>query len=243
MARPIKFLRRITMTWKMVNHQFFRRKQGRRLVCRTPREKKTNVVRFSNQDFCQICGDFGEIIMCPRCPVSVHPKCCGMTASKYQCCSHHNCFECGKGSTAAGGLLFACQSCPACFCEDCLPPINVRYLGTTVERFEKLGYEGNERVVYIHCSTHCENVAKMDFQWQEPLKKRMKCPLELDVSYAFGKHALSISEIAKKRQTLLRKVSSSESCGSLTTTSEKLADINNIPKTTPQKRPLETFNI
>ncbi|EED91491.1 SWI/SNF related, matrix associated, actin dependent regulator of chromatin, atpase-like protein, partial [Thalassiosira pseudonana CCMP1335] len=33
---------------------------------------------FINQDFCQTCGDGGELILCPRCPVSVHSKCCGM---------------------------------------------------------------------------------------------------------------------------------------------------------------------
>ncbi len=145
-----------------------------------PKKKKKMVVQFENQDFCQICGDSGELILCPRCPVSVHPHCCGMTPKQYSCCSHHNCLECGKNPNAAGGLLFACQSCPGCYCEDCLPASTVRFIGNTLERFEELGYEGVPRVVYIHCSKQCENVAKSDFQWKEPLKKRMRCPFEMD---------------------------------------------------------------
>jgi SWI/SNF-related matrix-associated actin-dependent regulator of chromatin subfamily A member 5 len=163
-----------------------------------PKREKKGGVTHVNQDICQICGDFGDLILCPRCPISVHPRCCGLNNKTFQNCTHHNCIRCNKSSSEAGGLLFACDTCPSAYCEDCLPSSCVRYLGYTTERLQKLGYEGNSRTVYIHCSKQCENVARKDFNWKQTNEVVQRCPDDINVSYAFGSEALSVQEIAKK---------------------------------------------
>jgi len=158
-------------------------------------QKKERPKRFINQDFCQACGDGGELILCPRCPVSVHEKCCGVHPQHFQSCSHHRCVECDKNAYGAGGLIYPCQSCPSAYCGDCVPKEGIRFLGPNIPRFEKLGLKPNNLYHYIHCSDHCENVAKLDFGFKEKTGK-VKCPGAINVSYAFGTDALSVQEIA-----------------------------------------------
>jgi hypothetical protein len=98
-------------------------------------------------------------------------------------CSHHHCSQCSKTSNAAGGLLFACESCPAAYCEDCRPD-GSRILGDS-ERFKELGFT-TPRIVYIHCSKRCTRVAKAEFDWKEPSRDKIPCPPTLDVSHNFG---------------------------------------------------------
>lgn len=162
----------------------------------TTPQKKERTKRFINQDFCQACGDGGELILCPRCPISVHEKCCGLHAQHFQSCSHHRCVMCDKNAHGAGGLLYPCQSCPSAFCGDCVPKEKMRFLGPGLPRFEKLGLKPNNLYHYIHCSDHCENVAKLEFGFKEKSAK-LKCPGAIDVTYAFGSNALSVQEIAQ----------------------------------------------
>ncbi len=159
-----------------------------------PQKKKVN--DFINQDFCQICGDGGLLIECPRCPVSVHSECCGLHPDDFQCCNHHHCITCGKNAVGAGGLLYRCQSCPHAYCPDCLPAGEIRFLGTNVPRFEKLNFTGNNLYQYIHCSKQCEEVAKAEFKFKEESIKP-KLPGKLDVSYSFGANAMDVKDIAK----------------------------------------------
>jgi hypothetical protein len=98
-------------------------------------------------------------------------------------CSHHRCSQCNKNTEAAGGLLFACESCPQAYCEDCRPT-GSRILGHS-ERFKELGFTTN-RTVYIHCSDICNDVAKIEFHWKEPSLDKIPCPPTLDVSDHFG---------------------------------------------------------
>mmetsp|Transcript_30304 Transcript_30304/g.61133 ORF Transcript_30304/g.61133 Transcript_30304/m.61133 type:complete len:1089 (+) Transcript_30304:168-3434(+) len=153
---------------------------------------------FSNQDFCQICGDGGELIACPQCPISVHSDCCGIRPKDFHKCSHHNCHNCNKNAIGGGGLLYRCQSCPEAYCPDCLPVSDeIRFLGKDIPRFEKLGFECKPAYHYIHCSKICENVAKTEFGFTANALKAT-CPVDIDVSYAFGVDALSVGDLAKK---------------------------------------------
>lgn len=206
-----------------------------------PKRKKT-VLTFDNQDFCQFCGDAGLLICCARCPVSVHAKCCGMSAKDFAGCSHHRCTKCNASPSAAGGLLFLCQSCPNAYCDSCIPKYNVRYLGHSVERFVQLGYDGNPRSMYIHCSKQCENVARIEFGWNEPCKSIMPCPKEIDVSYAFGSNALSIEEIAKLHSNTTYDHVVSVSDGNSDVKDFDSTEKNNKPLT-PQKRPIQLVEI
>lgn len=159
-----------------------------------PQKKKVN--NFINQDFCQACGEGGMLIECPRCPVSVHSKCCGIHPDDFQCCNHHHCVPCEKNAAGAGGLLYRCQSCPSAYCPDCLPTGgDVRFLGKNVPRFEKLGFTGNNLYQYIHCSKQCEEVAKTEFGFRVEATKP-KLPPKLNVSYSFGANAMDVKDMA-----------------------------------------------
>ena len=159
-------------------------------------QQKREVNVFVNQDFCQICGDGGLLIECPRCPISVHSGCCGLKLHEFQSCTHHRCVMCDKTAVGAGGLLYRCQSCPNAYCPDCMPGQPHRYLGTNVPRFEELGFVGNPAYFYIHCSPQCEEVAKVEFGFRVDASEP-KCPPSLDVTFAFGKDALDVKDLAK----------------------------------------------
>lgn len=159
-------------------------------------QKKKTVDKYIHQDFCQICGDGGMLIECPRCPVSVHSHCCGLQVHEFQSCTHHHCVLCSKNANGAGGLIYRCQSCPNAYCPDCLPGEPFRYLGTNVPRFEMLGFRGNPLYFYIHCSEQCEEVAKAEFKFKVDSSKP-KLPSAMNVSYAFGKDAMDVKDMAR----------------------------------------------
>ena len=154
-----------------------------------PSKRQKQKPTFENQDFCQVCGDGGSLVCCPRCPVSVHLECLGLKRAKdFVCCPHHHCSQCGKASHNAGGMLFPCACCPNAYCEDHLPPSSeVRFLDSC-ERMEDLGFS-IDRGVYIHCSHQCERVAVKEYGWVPPerqTKVRAPCPAPLDLSESFG---------------------------------------------------------
>jgi len=143
---------------------------------------------FGHQYYCQFCGDGGSVYVCEKCPVVVHKKCWPkIEGSSFSCCSHHHCSMCHRGTSAAGGLLFPCQSCSICYCEECLPrdEPGFRILGEC-DRFEKLGFDSTNQRVYIHCSAYCETYAKEVYSWKPAVETRGPCPPELDLSHNFG---------------------------------------------------------
>ncbi len=160
--------------------------------------KKKEVLKFLNQDFCQVCGYGEDLMKCPRCPISVHSRCCGLLHNHFQSCSHHRCSMCNKSAAAAGGLIYPCQSCPSAYCPDCLPNNDeVRFIGSQLPRFEDLGYISKPLYHYIHCSKQCEEVARMEFGFTGR-EIAPTLPEEIDTSYAFGANALSVKKLAKK---------------------------------------------
>jgi len=157
-----------------------------REIYRAPHKKGTRTgVPWESQDMCQICGDGGELMLCPRCPVSVHAQCVGIgDAQNFLSCSHHRCVYCHKNQSGAGGMLFPCQACPASFCEDCLPDKTHRMLNAC-PRFEDMGFNSTKHFCYVHCTAQCENVARLDLKWSPDLKKRRPCPEKLDLASTF----------------------------------------------------------
>ena len=96
-------------------------------------------VDFEWQEICQVCGDGGSLVCCPRCPVAVHLTCARMRSDKeFACCSQHHCIKCSKSTSDAGGWMFRCSCCPSAYCEDHLPP-GARVL-ERCDRMEDLGY-------------------------------------------------------------------------------------------------------
>jgi hypothetical protein len=143
--------------------------------------------------------------MCPRCPVSVHlhSRCSGVhNAKDFMCCTHHRCSGCDKNTDAAGGLLFACESCPNAYCEDCRPDDSLP-VGDS-GRFQTLGFT-TSRTIYIHCSKMCIHYAKTESGWTEPSRVKNPSPPALNVSDHFGaKVEEALEENPEQTATRLR---------------------------------------
>mmetsp|Transcript_1676 Transcript_1676/g.1994 ORF Transcript_1676/g.1994 Transcript_1676/m.1994 type:complete len:1452 (-) Transcript_1676:196-4551(-) len=170
--------------------------------CAEPEKKKRPKVFDINQDFCQDCGDGGTLILCPRCPISIHASCCGLKAHEFSNCSHHRCNSCMKSTADAGGLLFACEACTEAYCEDCIPEKDVTFLGMSTPRFDKLGLIPHPAKIYIHCSLECKEVSKIEFGWKEKNHRRKKYYNKIDVSYAFGDKARPYQDVPQKNSVV-----------------------------------------
>lgn len=146
---------------------------------------KSSFARFENQDMCQACGHGGDLICCSRCPMSFHFSCANFhcVPDTFQC-FHHRCSECTKSTSAAGGILFRCQSCPNAYCESCVPETTTRLL-YDLPRMSELGYN-MDKTCYIHCSEGCEDIAKVYLGWREETRTQLPTPPAIDVSHAFG---------------------------------------------------------
>lgn len=161
---------------------------------------------YYNQEYCQVCGHGGTLLLCSRCPASVHLHCAGLShKNEFLCCSHHHCSICRKSGTNAGGFLFPCNACSNCFCEDHLPS-DGRFLDPC-ERIENLNYS-IKNGVYLHCSNSCERLATRKLGYQLPVPGKpieTPCPPDLDLSIYFGGQVddnLEVPEevVAGKRQ-------------------------------------------
>jgi hypothetical protein len=75
-------------------------------------------------------------------------------------CPHHSCRDCGRKAQAAGGMLFRCEMCPGCFCEDHLP--EAASITGTCERFRRLGLLPLKVGCYILCDEECANFASTE---------------------------------------------------------------------------------
>lgn len=78
---------------------------------------------FQHQSWCQSCRDGGELILCTGCPRVFHAECAGLKVSEVSkmisfYCPQHNCCGCGRNTSACGGMLFRCQTCPDSFWYD-----------------------------------------------------------------------------------------------------------------------------
>lgn len=119
----------------------------------------------------------GSLVKCGGCPVTLHRSCAPpislitMTkaVSKQWMCPHHLCATCGRGTSAAGGLLFRCISCPSAFCEDHLPSAEgARIMGRS-RRFEALGADLPKQACYVVCSMACSATAAANGDLPEAL--------------------------------------------------------------------------
>jgi SWI/SNF-related matrix-associated actin-dependent regulator of chromatin subfamily A member 5 len=118
---------------------------------------------FDHIPWCLACWDGGEICCCDYCPASFHLDCLGLKESDLGggswSCPHHSCSDCGRKAAAAGGLLFRCECCAGCWCEDCLPSAAV-VVGECA-RFRNRGYR-RAQGCYIHCSAECATFNKAE---------------------------------------------------------------------------------
>ncbi|GAX72787.1 hypothetical protein CEUSTIGMA_g243.t1 [Chlamydomonas eustigma] len=122
--------------------------------------RQTAGVDYDNMDFCQVCWDGGDLMLCDHCPVAVHASCIGLTQKKAEqashlkwSCPHHTCTSCARSTGAAGGLLFRCEVCPVAYCEDCLPD-EYQMVGSC-KHFMALGQIPPKQACFILCSKEC----------------------------------------------------------------------------------------
>ncbi|KAF1924261.1 ISWI chromatin-remodeling complex ATPase ISW2 [Didymella exigua CBS 183.55] len=137
------------------------------------KEKKREI---SHEEHCLECfnGDeSGHLVECKSCPRAYHYDC---LTSEYQSkvkgfngfyCSQHNCVDCGKNTTDAGGLIFRCRWCPHGFCEDCLEWDKTTLVGQNLPELEIMGEPSPSGGFYIKCPDcveACEN-SKQHSEW------------------------------------------------------------------------------
>jgi SWI/SNF-related matrix-associated actin-dependent regulator of chromatin subfamily A member 5 len=121
------------------------------------REKRRE---FSHEELCLTCfedAETGHMIECKSCPRSYHYDC---LEPEYKSkvkgfsgfyCSQHNCCDCGKATTDAGGLIFRCRWCPQGFCEDCLDWDKTELIGENLPEFEIMDEAPAPGGFYIKC--------------------------------------------------------------------------------------------
>ncbi|KAF2750328.1 hypothetical protein M011DRAFT_465097 [Sporormia fimetaria CBS 119925] len=118
------------------------------------REKKR---AFVHEDHCLACFDTGELMQCKGCPRSYHMDC---LEEEFQMktrslggffCAQHECVDCAKKTTDAGGLIYRCRWCENGFCEDCLDWEKVELIGENLPEFEMLGEGPATGAFFIKC--------------------------------------------------------------------------------------------
>lgn len=123
------------------------------------REKRREI---NHEDVCLACfegEEQGHMVECRSCPRAFHYDCLD---PQYQAkvkgfsgffCSQHNCCDCGKNTTDAGGLMYRCRWCPQGFCEDCLDWDKAELIGTNLPEFELLEEHETHQGFYVKCPT------------------------------------------------------------------------------------------
>ncbi|KAF2659144.1 hypothetical protein K491DRAFT_216268 [Lophiostoma macrostomum CBS 122681] len=120
------------------------------------REKRREL---QHEQHCLACFDQdGDLLGCKGCPRSYHYDC---LAPEFQAklssafggfhCAQHECFECAKKTSDAGGLIFRCRWCERGFCEDCLDWGKEDLIGENLPEFEMLGEIAMPGGFYIKC--------------------------------------------------------------------------------------------
>ncbi|KAF2180072.1 ISWI chromatin-remodeling complex ATPase ISW2 [Zopfia rhizophila CBS 207.26] len=147
-------------------------------LAETKREKRPEI---QHEEHCLICYDGGELIMCKGCPRSYHYDCLEPT---YQAkvkgwngffCPQHECVDCGKKTSDAGGLMYRCRWCQYGYCEDCLEWGKEELIGDNLPEFEMKGEKPNTGAFYIKCPA-CKEYVENDEEGREWL-------MSLEASY------------------------------------------------------------
>ncbi|KAJ7069038.1 P-loop containing nucleoside triphosphate hydrolase protein [Mycena belliarum] len=132
--------------------------------------KKVKKDRFEWEDYCLSCRDGGELVICNNCPRVFHEEChptmsaAQVRATNMISCSQHSCHMCNRRTSAAGGLLLRCQTCPQAICTDCVDWNKIKMVGDTIPEFVLRKFEKKDSAYYIRCADCCEH-GRLDPGW------------------------------------------------------------------------------
>ncbi|GAA6057817.1 hypothetical protein JCM3770_004290 [Rhodotorula araucariae] len=128
--------------------------------------------KFEHQDHCHACQDGGDVFLCTGCPRAYHAGVCAggrraaeLARTPVWYCPQHTCAVCDRNTSAAGGLLFRCQTCPTALCEDCLPASGFTALGDELPELLLLGYGKRTQAYWIRCAGCLEHFAEHPDQY------------------------------------------------------------------------------
>ncbi|KAF7347362.1 ISWI chromatin-remodeling complex ATPase ISW2 [Mycena venus] len=134
------------------------------------KKEKVKKPRFESEDYCINCREGGTLVMCDHCPRVFHAH-CHPTMNKAQVnratmivCSQHTCCQCSRSTSAVGGLLLRCQTCPQALCTDCIDWDKITLVGDTIPEFVLRKYGKKDSATFIRC-TDCLEQAKIDPEW------------------------------------------------------------------------------
>ncbi|KAF5368290.1 hypothetical protein D9757_010533 [Collybiopsis confluens] len=144
---------------------------------RGPEKSKAVKEEKEWQELCIVCEDGGTVFMCNHCPRVFHASCRGLSHSEtlkstFLSCHQHACWECRRGTTDAGGMLYRCRTCPQAYCEDCLPE-PWEPLGETLPELELLNYRSSSSAYFINCAD-CIKKAEKDPIWYTAWQKEIE---------------------------------------------------------------------
>jgi len=136
------------------------------------REKAPPIV---NQDYCQVCCDEGELVVCSRCPRSFHVACltpaykakAGSGRNAFGgafICPQHHCTVCSRSTSDAGNLLYRCRNCSEARCEDDMVWDKAVLIGETLPEYEVLGHKTMSNAWYIECEG-CVEEKRVNVPW------------------------------------------------------------------------------
>lgn len=127
-----------------------------------PQKRKRKALE--HQDYCQVCYDGGNLVVCSGCPRTYHYGCLSKAfqlKTKSQMgtfyCPQHECADCSQKTTNAGGMLLRCRWCESAFCEDCIDFDKVDLLGDQVIEYDLLGFEPISLAFYVKCEACIEH--------------------------------------------------------------------------------------
>jgi hypothetical protein len=160
------------------------------------REKRREI---NHEEHCLVCFDGGELVCCKGCPRSYHLECLSPESQiKTRSlagfhCSQHECMDCGKKTSDAGGLIFRCRWCEHGYCEDCLDWEHTELVGENLLEFEMLGEPDSTGGFYVKCPG-CKADAEDD-------PDRKKWLTGMEVSYQ-KQHQAWLKRLEREQKTL-----------------------------------------
>ncbi|KAF2703558.1 hypothetical protein K504DRAFT_495383 [Pleomassaria siparia CBS 279.74] len=142
------------------------------------REKRREL---QHEDHCLVCfedSEAGYMVNCKSCPRAYHYDCLEpefrgkVSGLNGFFCPQHQCVDCGKKTTDAGGLIYRCRFCERGYCEDCLQWDNAELVGENLPEFEMLGEGSTAGGFYVKCSGCVESVKDDEDkkEWLESLE-------------------------------------------------------------------------